>query len=110
MCLFSFSIGKEISSGFTSFSSFLYKFALLVLFSVHRAKGLEWRRVFVLADTLRDDKEEELNIKYVAITRAIDELVWVVKSKAEADRDERIERAKQERLSAPEREPALAEG
>lgn len=45
--------------------------------SVHRAKGLEANRVFVLAETLKDRNQEERNIQYVAITRAKKELVWV---------------------------------
>lgn len=45
--------------------------------SVHRAKGLEADRVFVLMDTLKDTTLEEQNIRYVAITRARAELVWV---------------------------------
>lgn len=45
--------------------------------SVHRAKGLEADRVFVLADTLKDTTIEEQNISYVAITRARHELVFV---------------------------------
>lgn len=45
--------------------------------SVHRSKGLEAKRVFVLVDTLRDWDQEELNIQYVAITRAIETLVYV---------------------------------
>lgn len=45
--------------------------------SVHRAKGLEANRVFVLADTLKTHSEEELNIQYVAITRAKQTLVMV---------------------------------
>lgn len=45
--------------------------------SVHRAKGLEANRVFVLASTLRTRNQEELNIQYVAITRAKTELVMV---------------------------------
>lgn len=45
--------------------------------SVHKAKGLEARRVFVLADTLRTDSQEELNIQYVAMTRAKDHLTMV---------------------------------
>lgn len=48
--------------------------------SVHRAKGLEADRVYVLQDTLRDKNIEELNIQYVAITRAKHELVWVNKA------------------------------
>lgn len=47
--------------------------------SVHKAKGLEAERVFILWDTLRDRSQEEQNIKYVAITRAIEELVLVTK-------------------------------
>ena len=46
--------------------------------SVHRAKGLEAKRVFVLRNTLRETTEEEQNICYVAITRAKETLVWVV--------------------------------
>ena len=45
--------------------------------SVHRSKGLEANRVFVLESTLRDNNQEELNIQYVAITRAKQTLVWV---------------------------------
>jgi superfamily I DNA/RNA helicase len=47
--------------------------------SVHRAKGLEAERVFVLRDTIRDHNQEERNIHYVAITRAKRELVFVYK-------------------------------
>ena len=56
--------------------------SFVVLSTVHKAKGLEWPRVFVLAHTLycngarRDDPEEE-NIHYVAITRSQSALMMV---------------------------------
>lgn len=50
----------------------------IVLFSsVHRIKGKETDKVFVLADTLRSATQEELNIHYVAITRCKKELFMV---------------------------------
>lgn len=52
--------------------------------SVHRAKGLEANRVFVLRDTLRDYNDEERNIAYVAITRAKKTLVYVTTKTEEA--------------------------
>jgi ATP-dependent DNA helicase UvrD/PcrA len=51
--------------------------------SVHRAKGLEANRVFVLRDTLRDSNREEQNIAYVAYTRAKLSLVLVSDSARE---------------------------
>lgn len=45
--------------------------------SVHKAKGLEANRVFILSDTLRNHNQEERNIQYVAITRAKQTLVMV---------------------------------
>ena len=56
------------------------------LSSIHKAKGLEARRVFILQPKgvgPRTDKmkpwelEQESNLRYVAITRAIEELVYV---------------------------------
>jgi ATP-dependent DNA helicase UvrD/PcrA len=45
--------------------------SFVVLSSVHKAKGLEWNRVFLLASTFRKNKgDEEANIYYVAVTRA----------------------------------------
>jgi len=45
--------------------------------SVHRAKGLEAERVFIMSETLRDYNQEEENICYVAVTRAKSILVWM---------------------------------
>ena len=53
--------------------------------SIHRAKGLESSTVFILKPHLlphpmaKSDwaKGQEMNLKYVGITRAIDRLVWV---------------------------------
>ena len=50
----------------------------VVLSSVHKAKGLEWNRVFLLSDTFRKGKtKEEDNIYYVAVTRAKQALYFV---------------------------------
>lgn len=60
--------------------------SLVVCSSIHRSKGLEAPRVFVLRSTLvrkgKDGKPvpqapEEANIEYVAITRAQQTLTWV---------------------------------
>ncbi|NOK20026.1 UvrD-helicase domain-containing protein [Corallococcus carmarthensis] len=51
---------------------------LIICSSVHKAKGLERERVFLLKDTFSRTGTEECNIEYVAITRAKHELVWVV--------------------------------
>jgi len=62
------------------------KRAAVTLSTVHRAKGLENGRVFILRwSRLGDDSrcerewqaEQEQNLKYVAITRAQEELVLV---------------------------------
>lgn len=52
----------------------------VLLSSVHRAKGLEWQRVWVLRDTfylLKGDPIEEKNLDYVACSRSKDELIYV---------------------------------
>ena len=68
--------------------------AVVKLATVHGTKGLEADRVYLLRQTFArhddrsDDEEsipqEELNIEYVAITRAKRELVWVDLPKEEA--------------------------
>lgn len=50
----------------------------ITLTSTHKAKGLEWRTVWMLAETFRPmSGDEERNLWYVAATRAIDRLVLV---------------------------------
>jgi len=49
----------------------------VTLSSVHRAKGLERDRVFLLAGTFREGGQED-NIRYVAMTRAKTELVYAI--------------------------------
>lgn len=57
----------------------------IVLSSTHKAKGLEWQTVWMLADTYRlGQSTEEDNLYYVAVTRAISKLVLVSKRAAEA--------------------------
>jgi DNA helicase II / ATP-dependent DNA helicase PcrA len=52
----------------------------IVLFSsVHKIKGKETNKVFILMDTLRGGSEEEENIEYVAYTRAKETLYLVRK-------------------------------
>lgn len=45
--------------------------------SVHRAKGLETDRVYLIEETFRSTSLEEQNLRYVAITRAKHTLTWV---------------------------------
>jgi superfamily I DNA/RNA helicase len=55
--------------------------ATITLSTVHKAKGLEWETVYILADTLyvygKVNTPEEVNIHYVALTRAKSNLVMV---------------------------------
>ena len=57
----------------------------IMLSTVHRAKGLEANRVFVLRDTFRLTGPEEKNLEYVAITRAKNDLRYVTKENPNAD-------------------------
>lgn len=50
----------------------------IVLFSsIHRAKGKQSNNVFVLTNTLRSSSQQEINIKYIAFTRAMKKLYMV---------------------------------
>ena len=62
----------------------------IVLFSsVHKIKGKQQNDVFILSNTLRYSNQEELNIVYVAITRAQKNLYFVSdKSKSTIDKEE----------------------
>lgn len=42
---------------------------------MHKAKGLEWSKVVLVADTFKSKVGEEANIYYVAVTRAKKTLV-----------------------------------
>jgi superfamily I DNA/RNA helicase len=57
--------------------------------TVHKAKGLEWNRVFLLIDTFNMKNEENRNILYVAITRAKQELVYVTSVKDEVKTEQK---------------------
>jgi hypothetical protein len=55
----------------------------VVLSSVHKSKGLEWDRVFVLKKTLSGfdkplDDTDAQHLCYVAITRAKNHLTWII--------------------------------
>ena len=80
----------------------------VVLSSVHKAKGLEWKRVFLLSETFRASKgSEEENIYYVALTRAMSELYFVGSGAANqtvlpAEQPKALPEAKKPAISEPE--------
>jgi superfamily I DNA/RNA helicase len=79
----------EVTSNITALFSDSSPGAVVTCSSVHRAKGLEAERVYVLADTLRSNTQEEVNITYVAITRAKKLLTYVAaEDKPYADKNE----------------------
>lgn len=62
----------------------------VLFYTVHRAKGLESKRVWILRSDLiphpkADDLEQETNLKYVAVTRAMEELYIVLPEWARKD-------------------------
>ena len=61
----------------------------VVLSSVHKAKGLEWKRVFILTETFRKGKSiEEDNIWYVAVTRSQHSLFLVGQAEEKEEKEE----------------------
>ena len=51
----------------------------IILSTIHKAKGLEWDRVFILPERADGQTQEEKNLLYVAITRARHQLFYVGK-------------------------------
>lgn len=56
----------------------------VVLSSVHKAKGMEWRNVYLLTDTFKgrksastEEQRQESNVYYVAVTRSMEKLINV---------------------------------
>lgn len=47
------------------------------LMTIHRSKGMEWEKVFVLDADIISSEEQDPNLLYVAKTRAINKLVYV---------------------------------
>ena len=85
----------------------------VVLSTVHKAKGLEWPRVFMLSETFRRGKGiEEDNIYYVAVTRAMKALFFVGGSKPQESEKTNVKPAAEDlpqvRKSAPESTESLA--
>ena len=80
---------RDMSTSYNSITEFLEDIALdtvkgqevtgdrLVITTIHSAKGLEWKMVFLLdcVNYEMDDVDEELRCWYVAMTRAEDNLV-----------------------------------
>lgn len=81
---------REMSAGLQSASELITRIEDLfeddgrpsvVCSTIHKSKGLEAERVFILEssfNTKRSGGIEELNIRYVAVTRAMRELVYVI--------------------------------
>jgi hypothetical protein len=67
----------------------------IILSTIHKAKGLEAHRVYLLRWELMfskcetpEDMEQERNLAFVAITRAKEELVFIIEPKEEEEEDE----------------------
>jgi superfamily I DNA/RNA helicase len=70
---------KELFSCLSAFFSDADRKDVITLSTVHKAKGLERERVFVLRDTFSRNNPEETNLNYVALTRAKGHLTYVQK-------------------------------
>lgn len=51
--------------------------APLKLMTIHKSKGLEFDNVYILDESLIQRKGQDLNVRYVAITRAIEKLTYI---------------------------------
>lgn len=49
----------------------------IALLTIHKSKGLEFDNVYLLDQHLMDDREQDLNLKYVAITRSKNNLNFI---------------------------------
>jgi DNA helicase II / ATP-dependent DNA helicase PcrA len=73
---------------------------LILCSTAHKAKGLESERVFIIHPELMPlsyarqewQKKQEMNLKYVSITRSTRELYWVLDGKPSKDRSKPTER------------------
>lgn len=55
----------------------LQRTGTIKMMTIHKAKGLEWNNVFILDRDLIGDEQQELNLRYVAITRAKSTLTYI---------------------------------
>lgn len=75
-------VDADTSAGFKEYEEKKKKENPVVLTTAHRSKGLEFSRVYILRNDLfphpnskrEEDKKQEENARYVAYTRAMDEL------------------------------------
>ena len=87
-------VGALIDRIETMFEDTYGKQRVITCSTVHKAKGLEADRVFILADTFKGSWTEsgggeEGNLKYVAVTRAKKELIWVDRADTDPDDEEK---------------------
>lgn len=72
------------------------KAGFVTLSSVHRAKGLEWHRVFLVQESFKRANleswvaSEEQNIAYTAVTRARHDLTWLLPENQDGKKNARF--------------------